>query len=231
VKAAFSTGACGYAVKSDAAGELLRAVTAVLEGKRFVSASLAGHGPPNPQTGARSHRDNLATLISTQNVRGARQHEVGFYSDDRRLLHDLRRFVEITLKAGNAAIVVATESHRQSLLLALQAHGLDMGAAVEQGRYIQLDGADTLSMFMVNGMPDPVRFWELMRDVITTATKAANVEHPRVSIFGECVHLLWEQGNPDAAIQMEKLGNKLTEIHAVDILCGYSLGRVEAGHG
>jgi hypothetical protein len=68
-----------------------------------------------------------------------------------------------------------------------------------------------------------------MRDVITTATKAANVEHPRVSIFGECVHLLWEQGNPDAAIQMEKLGNKLTEIHAVDILCGYSLGRVEAG--
>lgn len=42
-EAGLSTGACGYVVKSDAAGELLPAVKAVLEGKRFVSASLAGH--------------------------------------------------------------------------------------------------------------------------------------------------------------------------------------------
>lgn len=40
---ALSTGGSGYVVKSDAAGELLPALKAVLEGKRFVSASLAGH--------------------------------------------------------------------------------------------------------------------------------------------------------------------------------------------
>lgn len=40
---ALSTGAGGYVVKSEAAGELLPAVKAVLEGKRFVSASLTGH--------------------------------------------------------------------------------------------------------------------------------------------------------------------------------------------
>jgi DNA-binding NarL/FixJ family response regulator len=40
---ALSTGAGGYVVKSDAASELLRAVKAVLEGKRFISASLASH--------------------------------------------------------------------------------------------------------------------------------------------------------------------------------------------
>jgi DNA-binding NarL/FixJ family response regulator len=39
---ALSTGADGYVIKSDA-GELLTAVKAVLEGKRFVSASLAEH--------------------------------------------------------------------------------------------------------------------------------------------------------------------------------------------
>jgi len=39
---ALSTGAGGYVVKSDAASELLPAVKAVLEGKRFISASLAG---------------------------------------------------------------------------------------------------------------------------------------------------------------------------------------------
>ena len=40
---ALSTGAGGYVVKSDAGSELLPAVKAVLEGKRFISASLAGH--------------------------------------------------------------------------------------------------------------------------------------------------------------------------------------------
>jgi len=42
-QAALSNGAGGYVVKSEAAGELLPAIKAVLEGKRFISASLAGH--------------------------------------------------------------------------------------------------------------------------------------------------------------------------------------------
>jgi DNA-binding NarL/FixJ family response regulator len=40
---ALSTGASGYVVKSDAGSELLPAVKAVLEGRRFISASLASH--------------------------------------------------------------------------------------------------------------------------------------------------------------------------------------------
>jgi DNA-binding NarL/FixJ family response regulator len=41
-EAAMSTGALGYVIKSDASSELLPAIRAVLEGKRFISASLAG---------------------------------------------------------------------------------------------------------------------------------------------------------------------------------------------
>ena len=40
---ALSNGAVGYIVKSDAGSELLPAVKAVLEGKRFISTSMAGH--------------------------------------------------------------------------------------------------------------------------------------------------------------------------------------------
>jgi DNA-binding NarL/FixJ family response regulator len=43
VESALSTGAGGYVIKSDAAGELVPAIKAVLEGKRFLSASLTGH--------------------------------------------------------------------------------------------------------------------------------------------------------------------------------------------
>ncbi len=41
VQAAMNAGACGYLVKSDAGRELLPAFRAVLEGRRFISASLA----------------------------------------------------------------------------------------------------------------------------------------------------------------------------------------------
>ena len=227
---ALSTGASGYVVKSDAASELLPAVKAVLEGKRFVSASLAAHGlnrPPDPQTGARFHRDNVTTLIPTQGVDTARQHVVGLYSNDQRLLDHLTQFVGAALKSGNSAIVAATDSHRTRLLPRLQAYGVDVDAAIEEGRYVALGAAETLSAFMVNDLPDPVRFLELLGDLIVAAAEAAKGKHPRVSVFGECVHLLWAQGNAEAAIQMEKLGNKLTKIHNVDIFCGYSVGSVE----
>ena len=49
VEEALRTGAGGYVVKSDATDELLPAVEAVLKGKRFVSASLAGNDLTDPK--------------------------------------------------------------------------------------------------------------------------------------------------------------------------------------
>src|SRR6185503_7219976 len=81
--------------------------------------------------------DALAPL--QRNIEITHNHEVSFYSDDARLLDGFTQFIGAALKSGSAAIVIATESHRDSLLLRLQAHGLDIGAAIEQGRYIPLD--------------------------------------------------------------------------------------------
>lgn len=60
-----------------------------------------------------------------------------------------------------------------------------------------------------------------------TAAGATKVEQARVAIFGEMCHLLWAQGNAEAAIQVEKLGNQLAKMYDVDILCGYSVGNIE----
>jgi hypothetical protein len=87
-----------------------------------------------------------------------------------------------------------------------------------------LDAANTLSALMLNGMPDPDRFLNLLGNLILTLSKAVMGKQARVSIFGECVHLLCAQGNAEAAIQFEKLGSQLAKIYDVDILCGYSLG-------
>jgi DNA-binding NarL/FixJ family response regulator len=213
---ALSTGAGGYVVKSDAGSKLLPAVEAILKGEGFVSASLdrSPSRHPDTQTGVKE----AITLVEIP-----RHHEVAFYSDDLQLLDDVTQFIGVALKAGNAAIVVATESHRNNLLPRLQAFGLDIGSAIEEGRYIAVDAAETLSTFVLNGMLDPARFMEGCTTLILTAAKAAQKQHPRVAVFAEDVHLLWERGNPEAVIQVEQLCNKLAQLHDVDILCGYSL--------
>jgi DNA-binding NarL/FixJ family response regulator len=230
VQGALGTGAQGYVVKSDAGRELLKGVNAVLRGEQFVSARFVGHDFTGASDAGASHsvRSNTVVEPLQQDIKIA-HHEVGFYSDDRRFLDDLTQFIGAALRAGNAAIVVATESHRDSLLPRLQAYGLDVGAGIEQGRYIALDAADALPTFMLNGMPDPVRFMKVLGDLVATAAKAGKGERGRVAIFGEMCHLLWAQGKAEAAIQVEKLGNLLVKRYDVDILCGYSLGSVRGG--
>jgi hypothetical protein len=162
-------------------------------------------------------------------VEGPRVHEVGFYSDDRQFLEHLTQFVGAALKGGDAAILVATESHRDSLLPRLQAFGVNVGVAIEQGRYVALDVADAVATFMGNGRPDPVQFVKVFDQLILSAAKATEAKHPRVAIFGEGVHLLCAQGNAEAAIQIEKLANQLIKGYNVDILCGYFPLRLAGG--
>jgi DNA-binding NarL/FixJ family response regulator len=228
---ALRTGGGGYVVKSAAVSELLPAVEAVLQGDQFVSARLTGPaftGTEDEHTAHHHRRDNIVELIPRQN-NAPRHHEVGFYSDDQSFPGEVTRFIGAALQAGNAAVVVATESHQNSLLRRLQAQGLDIDAAIEQGRYILVNPADTLSMYMVDRMPDPVRYVDAFSSLILTAEKAADAEHPRVAVYGEGVHLLWAQGNAEAAIQVEKFCNQLTRLYDVDIFCGYSLGSVPGG--
>jgi hypothetical protein len=100
---------------------------------------------------------------------------------------------------------------------------VDVDGAIQQGTYISLDAAGTLSTIMVNGSPDPARFFEGVSGLIEAASKAAKLEHPRVAFCGERVGLLWAEDKTDAAIRLEQLCNDLAKTHEVDILCAYPL--------
>jgi DNA-binding NarL/FixJ family response regulator len=234
VHEAFSLGACGYVVKMDAGRELLAAVDAVLRDERFVGSRFGGHdftrASDSPERPVR-WPDTLAspTQMPLRNTESTRGHGVLFHSDDAWLLDNVTRFLGAAIKAGNAAIVVATESHRNRILPKLQAYGVDVAACIEQGRYIGVDAADVLSMFMVNGLLDPFLFLEGFSKIILKAADAAKGKHPRVAVFGAGADLLWKQGNVEAAIQNEKLCNELAKRYDVDILCGYSLGSFQGG--
>ena len=221
-RAALSAGGHGYVVKSDAEDELIAAIEAVMEGKRYVSRTLAGHTFGNAgdlQAADRLRREEPATPSLIGEI--GHRHEVQFYDDDASFVDGFTPFISATLNAGNAAIVVATQPHRDKLLSRLQARGLDISSAISQGRYIALDAAETLSTFMVNDLPDPLRFVKIASDLIVTASQAAKGEHPRVAACGECAPLLWAEGRTEAAIQLEHLWGKVANTYEVDILCGY----------
>jgi DNA-binding NarL/FixJ family response regulator len=208
-----SAGASGYVVKSDAGRELLAAVGSVLHGKQFVSSSLAIH------RASPAHEDSSPR---------PKNHEAGFYSDDQHLIDALTLFTGSALKAGNAAIVVATEPHRERLLPRLQAYGHDVAGAIAQGRFVVLDAAQAISMFMQNGLPAPALFMKTAETLITTAAKFTDGASPRrVALCGECDPPLWKLGNGEAAICLEQLWNAISLRYEVDVLCAYSL----ATHG
>jgi DNA-binding NarL/FixJ family response regulator len=206
VRAALSTGALGYVHKADARSVLLPCVDAVLRGKQFVSSRSKGN-----------------EFSDTSVEKAPHHHEVLFYSDDTVLLDSVTRFIAAALRAGNAAIVLATKSHRDSLLQRLKAGGVDTDGALQQGTYISLDATDTLSAIMVNGLPDPVRFFGGIGGFIEAAAKAAKSERPQVVVFGEAVDILQAEGKADAAIRLEQLWNEVGKTSGVDILCGYAL--------
>ena len=111
VRAALGTSGLGYVLKTDAGRELLPAMDAVLQGKQFVSSGL---------------KDYQFTDTSVR--RAAHRHDVLFYSDDTVLLDSVTRFIGDSLRAGNAAIVLATKSHQDSLFQRLKAEGVDTDA-------------------------------------------------------------------------------------------------------
>lgn len=211
VQEALKLGTLGYVVKAHAGSELLLAIEAVLHGDRFVSSSIKGY-----------------ELTEAPESKAIHRHEVQFYSDDAVFLDGFTRCIAAALKAGNGAIVVATKSHRDSLLQRLKAECVDIDGAIQQGTYISLDAADTLSTIMVNGLPDRARFFEGVCGLIEAASKAAKAEHPRVAFCGERVGLLWAEGKTDAAIRLEQLCNDLARTTDVDILCAYPLSSIHS---
>jgi DNA-binding NarL/FixJ family response regulator len=202
VQTALNTGACGYVYKADAGSELLPAIKAVLRGERFVSSS-------------------IERCKSGEEIQDRPRHVIVHCSDDTYLLDTFTRYVTSALNAGNAAIVLATQPHREGLLQGLEEQGVDIGRAIEEGTYIAIDVAESISAMMVNDLPDRVRFFTGISGLIGAATKAAKSKTPKVVVCGEGVAVLRAQGKSAAAIRLEQLCDELADTHEVDVLCAY----------
>ncbi|HKY70379.1 MAG TPA: MEDS domain-containing protein [Nitrospira sp.] len=145
-----------------------------------------------------------------------KNHSVYFYEDDTFLIHKVAQFVNTGLEREETVIVVATDQHRDDLKLKLIKDEVIGLSAWNARNYVTLDASETLALFMRNGWPDEHLFLSVIGQIIQSAAAAKPVR-----IYGEMVAVLFAEGNSLAAIQLERLWNKLAGQRPFSLLCGY----------
>ncbi|HEX3373649.1 MAG TPA: ATP-binding protein [Edaphobacter sp.] len=150
-------------------------------------------------------------------------HTVHFYEEDSFLLDSLTKLIGTTLMADDVAIVIATPAHREGLARQLKALGLDLEVSAALGRYCALDAAETLSAFMLNGVPNETLFNSFVGYTLSSIRPTPEGKPRRVLLFGEMVALLWSEGKIDAAIKLEQIWNNLASSHSFHLHCAYPM--------
>ncbi len=143
------------------------------------------------------------------------------HSDDDELLAQLADYLTAAWAEGGTAIVLATGQHLTQLRALLT--GRRQGPLPPPGRFIQLDAAATLRLFMVNGVPDTFLFQETVAALVRQ-----HAAFPPLRVFGELVDVLWQQGNVVAALRLEQMWDRLQQDVPFTLLCSYSAEHVDA---
>lgn len=174
-------------------------------------------GKTEPESGSDVAKSISPTLSVALDAVRTREHFVQFYENESSLIESIFAYFSKGFLQGDAAVMIATRTHRKALEERFEKAGVDLAGLREAGKYFVYDAAETLGHFMNNGQPDPKRFRALIGSVIS----AAAAKGSSVRAFGEMVSILWDEGNKDAAIELEVLWNDLAEILPFTLFCAY----------
>jgi len=148
-------------------------------------------------------------------------HSVHFYEHDEALVQRLRSIIVPAIDVGNSVLIVATEEHCRQVKAALAANEVDSAVLEQQGRLTFGEAHELLANIIVDGFPDRERFFSSIGDLIGRARQSAWNGHRGVTVFGEMVAVLWEEGNRIAALQLESLWNDLLYDSEFHLHCAY----------
>jgi hypothetical protein len=156
-------------------------------------------------------------------------HSVHMYGSDSELIYRLGAILIAAMASGNAALVVATDAHRHKLCELLNKEWINWESVREEGRLVLLDAQETLDLFMVDDLPDPARFRSTVGALVTTSRLTARSQNRGLTVFGEMVAVLWDQGNQRAAFELEALWNRLLSDRAFHLHCAYPKAAFSTG--
>ncbi|HEX9107640.1 MAG TPA: ATP-binding protein, partial [Longimicrobiales bacterium] len=157
---------------------------------------------------------------------GSWAHAVQFYETDAFLEQAIAAFLAEGLRAGDPAVLVARSSRRDAIAQLLLKHDVDFEDACSSGQVTCLEVHSALAGFMDGGRPDPDRFRASIGAVVERAVRGR--ASGRVRAYGEMVDALYQDGKPEAALQLERLWNELARSQRFSLLCAYTMGSFQS---
>lgn len=154
------------------------------------------------------------------------QHVVQFYGDGQEMLDRSVPHLDEALSRGGSVVVVATPDHRRDLIAALDRRGIDVPAGRRAERIVELDAEATLEAVMADGAAEAGAFDAVVGETVVRSVQRATPLH----VFGEMVDLLWDRGEPEAAIGLERRWNDLRSRVSFSLLCAYRTGDGTGDH-
>lgn len=178
----------------------------------------SGSVPIQSEHGSRGEKTEQGALHSATE----HPHSLIFFDDDQILCNEVAEFLAAGLRASDAVVIVAAETHLEEFGLRLSAIGFDVESARASGDLTFLDARAVLTTFMVEGSPDWALFSTRMGEIIRNSRGTRG--GARVRIYGEMVDVLWKEGNRRAAIELEGFWNDLAKLYDFSLLCAYAMG-------
>lgn len=166
-----------------------------------------------------SGKDDVAAMVGEL---AAGDHVVHFYEGDDELAAAVSPYLAAATRAGDAAVVIASGEHIRAFTAAIEASGIDVARAREEGRFVCRDAAETVASFVDEEGVDA----EAFRATIGGLVQRAGREGRAVRAYGEMVAVLWEAGQVLAAIELESLWNELARELPFTLFCSYAAGSV-----
>ncbi len=151
---------------------------------------------------------------------------VQFFESEESLEDAVSQFLGTGLATGEMVVVIATAAHRGAFWRHLTGRAFDLERAQAAGLYTEFDARDTIAGFKVEGSPDAAKF------MATVGSRIAALQRSRpgvrIRVFDEMVDLLWGEGNPAAALELESLWGVLCGRESLSLLCAYNITHFDA---
>jgi hypothetical protein len=144
-------------------------------------------------------------------------HRLNLFDTPESLATTASSFFNEGYAAGGNLLVVAKPANRAGILGALQRAGCFPEGGNGHQRLVALDAREILERITRDGAIDA----RLFETAVVPVVERLAATGP-LSIYGEIVELLAEQGDFSGAIRLEQLWNTLAEKHPFTLLCGYS---------
>lgn len=193
---AFRHGAKGYVLKSRVGRDLVNALDQAAGGRMFAP-----------------------SLTSLFHLTGGTGHAMQLHASLDTFVDDVAGFFDLSLQRGDAACIFATESVRDGVADRLQRRGWTAGSSE---RLLVIDAVTAVQRIMRDGLPQRESLAEIAAELDQFRLAVTGSASSRLTIFGNAVEVLSEDGNVPAMLALERLWNSVTEDLPFFTLCGYS---------